>query len=96
MSDISSGCEDNRVALGAVFIIVDEFGEIVNLIEKGDPNVIVGIVDGDVLGRVEIANLEGLRITHCLLNRQLLGFLGTGRRHSCSHWLLNVFIKFNF
>ena len=85
--DVSARREHNWITLGLFMVIVDEFCNVVNLIEQGDPAVVVGVVLRFVLRRVKVSHFVWLWVVTCNFFRQLLGVLCSRRRHSCSHFL---------
>ena len=44
MSDVGACSEDNRVTLGFLVVVVEEFGYIEYLVENRDPTIVVYIV----------------------------------------------------
>ena len=87
VSNIGASSKDDRVTLGLRMVIMDQLGQVENLIEERDPAIIVQIVFTDLFGCVEIAQLVWSWIALGIGSGQGMAFLSSRRWNSRSHLL---------
>ena len=85
MSDVGACSEDDRVALWLLVVVMQQFCDVENLVEKRDPAVVVRVVLGNFLGNVVVAQFVGSWVAFCLVLIQTSLFLGSRRWNSSSH-----------
>ena len=90
MRDIGAGGEDDGVTLGLLVVVVEEFSHVENLIENGDPAIIVNVVFGDFFRDVVVAEFVGTGVTFGLVFFEVGQFLRTWSWNTSSHFNLKI------
>ena len=84
MTDVSTGGEDDRIALFFLLVLFEELCQVKHLVEKGDPTVVGGRVGCDLLRGVEVADLVGARDVFGIFDGGGPRFFGRRDTSQCS------------
>jgi len=85
VSNIGASSKDDRITLGFRMVIMDQLGQVENLIKERNPAVIVQIVLRDLFGRVVVAKLVWSWVTLAIGSGEGMALLSSRRWNSRSH-----------